>query len=101
MTEQVVPHDDPVVLKYYADVVSRWPDCQIVKDEHGTYRFKANRLFRCLVDSGDVSLNRLAVFYDRGYFPIDEYAEFNMGLGYSLSGFCELSFIQAELDRLP
>jgi len=62
-----------------------------VIDENGTQRFIKNNLIRHLTDSKAVDLNKLCLDYQRGKFLEQEYAEFNMGLGYSVSGFCEIS----------
>jgi tRNA/tmRNA/rRNA uracil-C5-methylase (TrmA/RlmC/RlmD family) len=71
-----------------------------VIDEHGTQRFVKNKLLCHLVDSGQVDLNRLSIDYQHEKFSQREYAEFNMMLGYSVSGFSELSsFDDLEIEN--
>lgn len=56
------------------------------KDEHGTLRFKENKIVRYLLDKGDVDLNRLAVMD----FDNDDREQFHQLIGYSLCGFGEI-----------
>ena len=70
-------------------------------DEHGTQRFRIDPT-HLLWDRwsgmdhigngrGKEDLNDLAIAYGGGEFDQRTYAEFNMSIGYSVSGFCELS----------
>lgn len=71
-----------------------------VIDERGTQRFIGNKLLCHLVDSGQVDLNRLGIDYQHEKFSQREYAEFNMMLGYSVSGFAGLSsFHDFEIEN--
>lgn len=54
-------------------------------------RFKANGVLKYLVERGALDLNHLALAYHQKKFSQRDYAEFNMMLGYSISGFCDLS----------
>jgi hypothetical protein len=67
---------------------------ETVIDDRGVQRFRRNELFCHLHDSGKVDLNKLAIDYHNGKFGKREYAEFNMGLGYSVCGFADLSSFQ-------
>lgn len=79
---------------------------------NGVQRFiedKNNPLYRRLQrdtvgvvnPAGDiVDLNDMAIRYHRGEFSQREYAEFNMALGYSVGGFCDLSsFEDMDIDN--
>lgn len=61
-------------------------------DPDGVQRFKANKTVRYLLDAnGKIDMNLLRDTYNAGAFGQREYAEFHMLIGYSVSGFCELS----------
>ena len=64
----------------------------LISDEHGTTRFKANSIVRLLLDSGPFDMNDLA----RQGFSDDDFVQFAQLIGYSLSGFSELSFVSDE-----
>lgn len=69
-------------------------------DDHGVQRFNRNSLFCYLVDSGIVDLNKLAEAYAQGKFTQRDYMLFNMGLGYSVTGFKGLSaFEDVEVEN--
>jgi len=69
-------------------------------DRDGTPRFKENAIVRWLVDSARVNLNDIRVHR----FPIEDVEQFWQLLGYSVSGYGELSFTRdetvAEADRI-
>jgi hypothetical protein len=69
---------------------------ETIIDDNGTQRFRQNTALRALLDaatSKGVDLNLLASMYHGGEVITQrDYAEFNMMLGYSVSGFSELSF---------
>lgn len=63
-----------------------------VIDEHDVQRFIADPLIQKLQRAGIIDLNRLSVAYHYNKVLTQrEYAELNMKLGYSVSGFCDLS----------
>jgi hypothetical protein len=64
----------------------------IVKDEHGVVRFKANAIVRFLLDAGSFDLNQLAAMD----FSDEDREQFAQLIGYSLSGFGELSYVSDE-----
>lgn len=73
---------------------------ETVIDKDGVQRFKVNQLLSHLQTSGHIDLNQLAIDYQRGLFTQEEYLHFYMGLGYSVSGFSELSFFEdLEIDN--
>jgi hypothetical protein len=61
-------------------------------DKHGTTRFKENSIVRHLLDHGGIDMNALAMLS----FPVEDREQFAQLIGYSLSGFGELSYVRAE-----
>ena len=64
----------------------------IQKDEHGTLRFKPNRIVQYLLDNGPFTMNDLAC----NDFSNDDRIQFAQLIGYSLDGFGELSYVDDE-----
>jgi len=58
-------------------------------DEHGTLRFKGNAIVKYLLDNGGINLNDLA----RIEFSQDDQQHFAQLIGYSLSGYGDLSYV--------
>lgn len=68
------------------------PMQQIVMDEHGTARFQRNAIVRYLLDAGPFGMNDLGVLpFDR-----DDREQFAQLIGYSVGGFCDLSYASEE-----
>lgn len=67
--------------------------------KNGVRRFVENRLVKHLFDKDIVDLNRLHIDYANRCFSEREYAEFKMGIGYSLDGLAELSEFE-ELEMV-
>jgi hypothetical protein len=65
------------------------PTQPLAKDEHGTLRFQQNAIVRYLLDVGPFDMNHLA----RGDFSDADRVQFAQLIGYSLSGFGELSYV--------
>lgn len=61
-------------------------------DDSGTVRFKPNKLVQYLLDNGGIDMNHLA----RQQFTHDEREQFAQLIGYSLSGYGELSYVSDE-----
>lgn len=61
-------------------------------DEKGVARFKPNAIVRFLLDEGPFDMNDLA----RKGFSADDQEQFAQLIGYSLSGFSELSYVRDE-----
>lgn len=65
----------------------------VITDEHGTYRFKQNAIVRALLDAGrhgqKMDLNILAEMD----FPREDRVQFAQLIGYSVSGFGDLSYV--------
>ena len=70
----------------------RNPMQPIQKDEHGTLRFKENEIVRRLLDDSGISLNDIA-FWDVSREDREQFAQL---IGYSLSGFSDLSYVSDE-----
>lgn len=64
----------------------------LYKDEHGAQRFKKNAIIEYLLDNGGLDLNKLAVLP----FSDEDREQFAQLIGYSLSGFGELSYVSDE-----
>jgi hypothetical protein len=62
-------------------------------DEHGVLRFKSNAIIKHLFDTGALDLNALA----KMPFSIEDRAQIAQLLGYSISGYMDLSYIVGEL----
>lgn len=58
-------------------------------DTHGTLRFKENKIVRYLLDNGGIDLNKIACLE----FSQEDQEQFAQLIGYSLSGFAELSYV--------
>ena len=61
-------------------------------DENGVMRFKENKIVRFLLDAGQFDMNQLAMME----FSNDDREQFAQLIGYSLSGFSELSYVSDE-----
>ena len=68
------------------------PIQQIKKDSNGTLRFRENAIVRYLLDNGGINLNQLATMS----FTNDDQEQFAQLIGYSLSGFGDLSYVTDE-----
>ena len=78
--------------------MSKFPMQPIRLDEHGTPRFVANKVVRYLLDNGGLDLNDLArALYDDGNEA--HWEQFAQLIGYSVSGFGDLSYASRERIR--
>lgn len=73
-------------------MTARNPDQPLITDPQGTLRFKENRIVRYVLDNGGIDLNHIA----RQDFDQDDRQQFAQLIGYSLSGYSELSFVSDE-----
>lgn len=64
----------------------------LAKDKQGVLRFKGNAIVQHLLDHGGIDMNKLAVLD----FSKDDRIQFAQLIGYSLSGFGELSYVDNE-----
>lgn len=74
----------------------RHPIQPIITDKHGVVRFKENKIIRYLLDHGGISLNDLA----QKDFSVEDREQLAMLIGYSLSGFSELSYVTDDTYNL-
>jgi hypothetical protein len=63
-------------------------------DQHGSVRFQENRIVRYLLDNGGIDLNHLAGWCADADVPKGDQEQFAQLIGYSLSGFSELSYVR-------
>jgi hypothetical protein len=62
---------------------------QPIYNDAGTQRFRENRIVNMLLDSGPIDMNKIAVMS----FSAEDRAQFAQLIGYSVSGFAELSYV--------
>lgn len=66
----------------------------VYTDEHGTYRFKGNAIVRALVEAAEIGskldLNMIATMD----FSREDRVQFAQLIGYSVSGFGDLSYVK-------
>ena len=81
-----------------AEVVStpKHPLQPLWTDECGTLRFKPNAIVKFLLDAGPCDLNQIACMP----FEDADREQLAQLIGYSLSGFCELSYVSDETYNL-
>ena len=72
------------------------PIQKIYTDEAGTDRFVANEIVRYILDFGGIDLNHLAT----KPFSKEDRQQFAQLIGYSLSGYSELSYVTDEAYEL-
>jgi hypothetical protein len=65
----------------------------IYKDKNGHIRFEANKIVRILLDTSKLDLNDLS----KMDFSVEDQEQFFQLIGYSLTGFGELSFVSDEI----
>jgi len=84
----IVP-DEPIAPKVEAPP-TRLPIQPLVIDQNGVIRFKANAIVRTLLDMGPLDLNALASMP----FSDEDREQLAQLIGYSLSGFGDLSYVR-------
>lgn len=73
-------------------MIPRHPVQPLVTDQDGVVRFKPNAIVEFLLDAGPFDMNKLASMR----FPKEDYEQFAQLIGYSLSGFGDLSYVSDE-----
>jgi hypothetical protein len=68
------------------------PIQQLEQDDKGVLRFKGNAIVRYLLDAGPFDMNHIAM----KQFSDEDQEQFAQLIGYSLSGFGELSYVSDE-----
>ena len=74
----------------------RHPMQPLEKDKNGVLRFKKNAIVEFLLENGEYDLNKLAGMR----FSREDEEQFSQLIGYSLSGFSELSYVSEESFEL-
>ena len=74
------------------EIKIKHPVQPLVEDEYGVIRFKENKIVQYLLDKGPIDMNHLAL---EGFSQEDE-EQFAQLIGYSLSGFGDLSYVSDE-----
>jgi len=64
----------------------------VIQDARGDLRFRENTIVRHLLDHGSIGLNQLALLD----FPQEDREQFAQLIGYSISGYHELSYVSDE-----
>lgn len=72
--------------------MKKHPIQPLEKDELGTIRFKGNAIVKHLLDNGGIDMNKIACMK----FSNDDREQFAQLIGYSLSGFSELSYVSDD-----
>jgi len=72
--------------------IKKHPVQPVMKDSFGTLRFKKNEIVCFLLDHGPFDMNKLACLP----FSQEDYEQFAQLIGYSLSGFGDLSYVSDE-----
>jgi len=65
----------------------------VALDKHGTLRFKENAIVNYILDNGGIDLNHIAM---QG-FSEEDHQQFAQLIGYSVSGFGDLSYASDEI----
>ena len=78
-----------MAIKYDSTILPLQP---VYKDEEGTVRFRENSIVRYLLDNGGINMNQIFSHS----FPQSDLEQFASLIGYSLSGFAELSYVSDE-----
>lgn len=71
---------------------AKHPMQPIELDKHGVARFKQNAIVRFLLDNGPHDLNTLAMMN----FSREDHAQLAQLIGYSVSGFGDLSYVSKK-----
>lgn len=72
--------------------MAKHPLQPIELDERNTPRFKVNKIVQFLLDTSSFDLNNIAIMS----FSDEDREQFSQLIGYSLSGFGELSYVSDE-----
>jgi len=76
--------------------MSSYPMQPLVVDKSGTIRFQENKVVRFLLDNGGHDLNKLWIMLHSKNFSLDDMEQFYQLIGYSVSGFGEISDFRDE-----
>jgi len=100
--DKKVPHDDPVLVEHYKDILQLFPQAEIIRDKDETLRFRRNKVIdyvvQCSHDIPLIDLNQIGRLYHSGLFSVHDVMEYYMLMGYSLCGFEEV--FGNEMDEM-
>lgn len=68
----------------------------VEQDADGVVRFKGNRIVRYMLDMGGIDLNHLVRVETYARFTQEDWEEFYQLIGYSVSGYHELSLVSDD-----
>lgn len=74
----------------------KFPLQPVVIAEDGCIRFAENRIVTYLLDNGGIDLNKIASLAFTSNFSNAEQEQFAQLIGYSVSGFADLSYVSDE-----
>lgn len=96
-TWSIQPYD---VRKSVLD--ERHPMQQIYRDNQDTIRFRANKIVQYLFNTSrpEINMNSLAELAAKGRFSAEDQEQFAQLIGYSVSGFAELPYVNPETVKL-
>lgn len=77
-------------------MTQRHPMQPLIKDEEGTVRFKSNKIVEYLLELGRAVGKDLNALHCMNFSQAD-WVQFNQLIGYSVSGFHELSIVPDEV----
>lgn len=81
----------------------RHPMQQIVRASDGVIRFRENAIVRALLDEatarGGLDLNKIAIGVGTGQFSVEDEIQLAQLIGYSVSGFGDLSYAPRDIVR--
>jgi hypothetical protein len=80
------------LIPNYQTTMKKHPIQPLEKDDNGVIRFKRNAIVEHLLNKGGIDLNQLACMEFSG----EDREQFAQLIGYSLSGFSELSYVSDE-----
>lgn len=69
-------------------------------DKDGVIRFKRNAIIDWLFNTYRIDLNEIAIHCQEAKVPVEDQEQFWQLLGYSVSGYGDLSFVRSETVRL-
>ena len=72
--------------------MAKHPIQSVYKTQSGVIRFKENKIVQFLLDAGPFDINQLAI----KRFSDEDYEQFAQLIGYSVSGFGDLSYASDE-----
>lgn len=93
---------DWLAMRMVADWLEReagrpHPTQPLEVDDKGVVRFKGNKIIKFLFDTGKLDLNEISAMVRAGMLPEEDYVQITQLLGYSVSGWGDLSTSPPDL----